>query len=235
MPQESCEDYRAFPDTRWSLVGRASDQREALGELLGRYLPALKSHFVLRKRLAPDRADDLLQSFIATKVLAGDFLARANRDKGKFRSFLLTAVERYVVDMIRQESAKKRSPGEGMTFSIDEHPNVVGAADAAGDVFDTAWAREVIAEALRRMKTQCEPAYWGVFEARVVAPILDGAEPAGYDELIKKFGFQSPMQASNALITTKRMFARSLRSVVGEYARDEEAELRELMAILSHA
>jgi DNA-directed RNA polymerase specialized sigma24 family protein len=247
MPKDVSQEFRAFPETRWSLVARANaegadNQREAMGELISRYLPALNSHFVLRKKLDPSRVDDLLQGFIVTKVLHGDFLSRADREKGKFRNFLLTAVERYIVDVIRQEGAKKRSPGEGMVLSIDEHPNIVGAADQCGDVFDTAWAREVIAEALRRLQAECEAsgrsAFWGVFEARVVAPILDGANPLAYDELVEKFGFQSPTQASNALITVKRMFVRALRSVVSEYAKDEagvDAEIQELMAILSQA
>jgi DNA-directed RNA polymerase specialized sigma24 family protein len=245
VDKHSENDDRVFPETHWSLVARASvagadGQREAMGELFSRYLPALKSHFILRKKLAPERVDDLLQGFIVTKVLAGDFLAQADRARGKFRSFLLTAVERYVVDVIRQEGAKKRSPGEGMVLSLDEHPYAVGAAGPSGDVFDTAWAREVIAEALRRLQSECEAsgrsAYWGVFEARVVAPILDGIKLPGYEELIAKFGFESPRAASNALITAKRMFVRALRSVVSEYAKDEgevDAEIQELIAILS--
>jgi DNA-directed RNA polymerase specialized sigma24 family protein len=240
MPNDSVEDYRAFPETRWSLVARAGNQTEAMGELLSRYLPALKSHFVVRRKLAPDRVDDLLQSFIATKVLAGDFLSRANRDKGKFRSFLLASAERHVIDVFREENAQKRSPGEGMILSIDQLPDIGG--DPLGDVFDTAWAREVLAEALRRVRRECETsgraAFWGVFEARVVMPALDGEKPPGYETLVEKFGFESPMQASNALITAKRMFARALRSVVGEYAKDEsevDSEIQELRMVLAHA
>lgn len=240
--EQASADNRAFPETRWSLVARAGDQHEAMGELLSRYLPALKSHFVARKKLAPDRVDDFLQSFIATKVLQGDFLSRANRDKGKFRSFLLTSVERYVIDLIREESAKKRSPGDGMVLSLDELPDLAGGTNPRSDVFDMAWAREVIAEALRRLRNECEAsgraAFWGVFEARVVIPALEGEKSPGYDTLVQKFGFESPMQASNALITAKRMFARVLRSVVGEYAKDEsevDSEIQELKTILSHA
>jgi hypothetical protein len=59
-----------FPVTRWSLIARAganadSTTRQALDELLRRYLPALKTHLVLSRRLDADRADDLLQSFVA--------------------------------------------------------------------------------------------------------------------------------------------------------------------------
>lgn len=222
------------------MVARAGNQNEAMGELLSRYLPALKSHFVLRKKLAPDRVDDLLQSFIATKVLAGDFLSRARRDKGRFRSFLLASVERHVIDAFREENAQKRSPGQGMMLSLDALPDISGGQ--LGNVFDTAWAREVIAEALRRVQRECEAsgraAFWGVFEARVVAPALEGQKPPGYDTLVAKFGFDSPMQASNALITAKRMFARALRSVVAEYAKDErevDSEIQELRMALAHA
>ena len=76
-----------FPTTHWSLVGRAGqdateNKRQAVGELLNRYLPALRAQsayhrqsrwitfdLVYGKRLAPEDADDLLQEFIATKIL----------------------------------------------------------------------------------------------------------------------------------------------------------------------
>ena len=103
-----------------------------------------------------------------------------------------------------------------------------------------AWARSVISEALRQMQAECESSgrtdLWGVFQCRVVGPILEGAPPVDYRELVERFGFQSPTQASNALTTAKRMYARALRSAVGEYARDEheiESEIEELKGILA--
>ena len=77
---------------------------------------------------------------------------------------------------------------------------------------------------------------WGVFESRLVGPILKGTEPIGYQELVERFGLGSPAQASNVLITAKRIFARTLRSVVAEYCRDNremESELEELREILA--
>ncbi len=55
-----------FPTTAWSLVARAGredsqQRREALGQLLVRYLPALQAHLVYRRRFTPDEADDLIQ------------------------------------------------------------------------------------------------------------------------------------------------------------------------------
>jgi len=95
---------------------------------------------------------------------------------------------------------------------------------------------------LQRTQTECEATgrtnFWGLFEVRVVGPLLRGEPPPAYDELVARFGFQSPLQASNALTTAKRIFTRALHAVVAEYAESEEAveeELRELRAILSHA
>jgi hypothetical protein len=92
------------------------------------------------------------------------------------------------------------------------------------------------------MESQCQasarPDIWGVFAARLLEPIFEEAKPAAYEELVSRFGFQSPGQAANVLITAKRMFARFLRSVVGEYVAAEseiEAELNELQAILAGA
>ena len=77
---------------------------------------------------------------------------------------------------------------------------------------------------------------WGVFKARLLDPLLDGAEIPAYADMVTEFGFQSPAQASNALITAKRQFDRILREVVAEYAgarADVEEEIRELKLSLS--
>jgi hypothetical protein len=234
-----------FPATHWSLVARAGQtdpeaRREALGELLSRYVPALRAHLVYRKRLPPDRADDMVQQFVADKILARDLIARADRRLGKLRTFLLTALDRFVKNQLRDESARKRAAGSGARVGWDEHRDGPSVGEEASAAFDVAWARSVIHEALRRMQAECErsgrPELWGVFECRVVGPILDGAPPVGYCELVERFRFESPTQASNVLTTAKRMYARALRAVVGEYAEGEEeieAELRDLWQILA--
>jgi hypothetical protein len=65
---------------------------------------------------------------------------------------------------------------------------------------------------------------------------LEGKPSPSYQELVERFGFSSPTQASNMLVTAKRTYARVLRSVIGEYARDEQEiddELADLQAILA--
>lgn len=247
MALNSGEDYRAFPATRWTLVARAGADIDApdlpaLDELLRLYHPALRAHLVLRKKIPPERADDLLQGFMASKILSGHLLGAANQQFGRFRTYLLTALDRYIVSVIRHENAQKRSPGAEPVLNVDNHPDLGSVPDRTAAEFDVAWARQVVAETLRRVQTECvrsgRETFWQVFDLRIVGPLLDGVAPPAYEELVQRFGFASPTQASNALLTAKRMFARLLREVVTEYARDAataEAEIQELRAILAEA
>jgi hypothetical protein len=115
-------------------------------------------------------------------------------------------------------------------------------AAVAAEVFDVEWARQVLAEAIRRMKAECDESnradVWDVFEGRVLRETIHAGQAMGYDELVRRWQFKSPAQAANVLITGKRMFARVLRGVVGEYARDQvevEQEINDLRQILAHA
>jgi RNA polymerase sigma-70 factor (ECF subfamily) len=214
-------------------------QREALEQLLTRYLPALQAHLVHTKGLSSENAEDLLQDFVAGKILERDLIARADRHLGKFRTFLLTALDRFLINRLRDVGAKKRAAGEGAE-RLGERAARLSVNGGPSDAFDVTWARRVLAEVLQRMRTHCETTgrtdIWGVFECRVLGPILDGTEPPDYRELVQRFGLQSPSQASNVLATAKRMYGRTLRAVVGEYTRSDgeiDEEIRELREILA--
>lgn len=236
-----------FPATHWSLVARAADadadaRREALGQLLGRYLPALRAHLVHRKGLPPEKADDLVQEFITSKILDKDLIARADRQLGKLRTFLLTALDRFVLNQLRNDRAQKRAPSDGAMVAYDEWHGGLPAGGRPSEVFDVTWARGVIAEALRQMHDECELTdrrdLWGVFQCRVVGPTLEGTPPVDYGELVRRFEFKSPCQASNGLTTAKRMYARALRSAIAQYAvnpEEIESELIELKQILARS
>ena len=117
---------------------------------------------------------------------------------------------------------------------------MAAGADTPDQELDLIWARQIVAESLRCMKTECEekgrPDMWAVFEARVAGPELFGEQSPSYDDFVRQFGFQSPRAAWNALTTAKRMYERNLRAVVARYARDEEqvnAEIQDLQRILA--
>lgn len=239
-------DRGQFPTTHWSLIGRAggdegSKSRQALGQLLTRYQPAMRVHLIHFKQIGEHRADDLLQEFISTKFLEQNLAADADPARGKFRSLLLTSLDRFLISLQRRDSAKKRSADVATRMDpMALEAAVLSAQRSATDPFDVEWARQTLSETVRRMKVACNTEgkqdLLAVFEARVLDPIFKSTEPIDYDSLVDRFDFKSPSQAANILITGKRMFQRVLRSVVAEYATSAEQvdeEIRELHQILS--
>jgi DNA-directed RNA polymerase specialized sigma24 family protein len=235
-------EFQLFPTTHWSLVARAGEdpsasQRDALGDLLKRYLPAFRTYVMTKYRLNRDRADDLVSSFVASRVVEKNLIGKAEVGRGKFRNFLMTALERYLIDQFREESAQKRG-GDRVGEDIGDHADRLG--DGEGDPaaeFDAGWARQVVRQAVDRMRdatAQTRPDLWGVFQDRVIGPAFDGEAPTAYDELIQRFGFKDEGQAANALQTAKRIFSRILRGVVAEYAMTAD-EVDEEVGVLLKA
>ena len=244
MSESTGSQHADFPTTRWTLVDRAGDgslsvSGEALNELLRLYWPALKTHLVTCRRIPPDQAEDLVQGFVVSKVLERALITCADRERGRFRSLLVTALDRYVVSEKRASSAKRRSSGRPMADPemMDHHPAPDGEVATA---FDVAWARQLLHQTITAMETECRSSgradVWGVFEARILGPILEGRPPAAYEELVSRFAFQSPTHAANVLVTAKRMFQRRLRTAVEAYAGTQAAvdeEIEDLWRILT--
>src|ERR1700734_1952912 len=105
-----------FPTTRWTLVVAAGDprrkeSRSALVSLCESYWYPLYAY--LRRRGYPtDEAQDLTQEFFV-RLLAGRYLDRADREKGRFRAFILTSLKFFVADEGDRDRAKKRGGGTG--------------------------------------------------------------------------------------------------------------------------
>src|ERR1700678_1357040 len=141
MPNVNPQPLGAFPTTHWSLVARAGSgnaqaQRAALVQLLTRYMPCLRLYLIARKRLDEHRAEDALQSFLASKLIEQGIIERAQKEKGKFRTFLLTAMDRFLVSEMRKEKAQKR--GAQATSAIGEDTDVVSTSEQPDDQFDVA-------------------------------------------------------------------------------------------------
>lgn len=239
-----------FATTPWSLVLAAGSLdgeggRRALGELVRLYKPALLRY--LRKKFCsnnPGLADELFSAFVERILVGKELIGKARPREGhQFRRFILTALHRFAVSELRRLQAQKRQPAIHMQSleELIEHDGVELATVPPAD-FDVAWGLNVVAEALRRMKEDCiangKLDIWSVFDQRLRAPILEGARPMPYKELVERLGFDSPAQAYNALVLAKRKFEQHLRDVISGYVADwaaVETELRELHVILAHA
>src|SRR5687768_10431911 len=109
-----------FPTTRWTLVIAAADPqrkeaRSALVSLCENYWYPLYAYLRRRGHTA-DQAQGLTQDFFI-RVLEGRYLDRADPEKGRFRSFLLTSLKFFVADERDRQRAHKR--GGGAVVSLD--------------------------------------------------------------------------------------------------------------------
>jgi DNA-directed RNA polymerase specialized sigma24 family protein len=238
-----------FSTTHWSLIRNVHSMDEArrrlvLNQLLGRYWKPVYC-YLRRKGYDNDSAKDLTQDFFQEVVLGRDLIGQADRAVGKFRTLLLTALGRYVVDKHRRNTAEKRVPPEGL-ISLDDRelPGFPADCGQAGpeEVFQYAWASSLLDEVLAQVQDECErdgrAVHWQVFNERVLAPILDGDEPASIPNLCAKYGIERESRASNMVVTVKRCFRRVLEQAIQEHVEREEdvpQELNELIEVLSDA
>ncbi len=212
----------------------------ALGQIATLYRPVLVRHLIGHMRLPPERAEDLVQAFLAEKLLERNVLLQASSAKGRFRSFILKVFSNFTLSQLRREQALKRRPGSPDAVRLTDLPELPSGEASPAETFDSLWARQVIERTIGRMREVClagnRPTLWGVFEARMLDPLLNQTAPMPYDKLVARFGLRSPSEASNLLITAKRMFARALHEVVRETVaadRDVELEIQELKRILA--
>src|SRR5436190_2019344 len=101
----------AFESTQWSIVVSAGNQespraQQALAKLCQTYWYPLYV-FVRRQGQAPEDAQDLVQGFFA-KLIEKNYVADAEREKGRFRSFLLLALKRYMANEWDHAHREKR-------------------------------------------------------------------------------------------------------------------------------
>ncbi len=230
----------AYPATNWPEVaaaGAADWERrlDALERLLPRYAPALLAHVRTRFGLGPEDAEDALQDFVQDKVLLGNALGRADQARGRFRNFLLRAVDNYVANWLRDAQALKRRPVRGFVPLAEAAE--LSAPPADGRALDRAWALALVEAAAERMQADCHreerESVWIVFEGRALA-VMRGGGKRSYAELATQLGVPES-DCQQLLQSGKARFRRTLSRVVGEYARDEaevDAELADLRAAL---
>jgi len=230
--------------TRWSLIARVhegSDETrlQALNDLLERYLPVLYWYLGRHPGLDAHRREDLVQGFVASKILEHSILERADRSRGRFRTFLLNAFQNYIRDELRRAAAARRMPSGGPPLPLEDADGTTEDTNSLDRQFQQAWISQVVAMAIEGVEAECDrndrADVWTIFQRRLVGPMLEGAATVPYGELVRELKLDSPSQAANLLITAKRMFSRHLRAVVAETVENPaqaEAELEELKKCL---
>jgi RNA polymerase sigma-70 factor (ECF subfamily) len=231
----------AFLTTHWSLIDGVKehiDKDQALiGLLLERYWKPVYC-YLRRKGYNNEQAKDLTQDFFHEVVLNRSLIERADQSKGRFRSFLLNALNNYLVDEKRKETAQKRIPQRNLVpLDVSNPPVLPQNISQLGpeQCFDYAWKTDLLERALtelkqwyygRKMKT-----HWYIFRDRLLRPNLDGSETPTFSQLSQQYEIEDETKASNMLGTVKRQFQKILTKHVhqtvlsGDVAEEEMKEM----------
>jgi RNA polymerase sigma-70 factor (ECF subfamily) len=118
--------------------------------------------FLRRKGFSPHDAEDLTQQFFL-RLLKGDSLARADRSKGRFRTFLLGALQHFLADEFRKSSAQKRG-GPELTLAVNFHEaeeRYLEEPDSnltPEQMYDRRWAASLLQRAFESLSSEFESA-----------------------------------------------------------------------------
>jgi RNA polymerase sigma-70 factor (ECF subfamily) len=199
-----------FDTTRWSLILHAGeDSRGALDDLCRTYRPPVLAY--VRARHGRDEAEDLTQAFFA-HLLEHRLAARADRERGRFRAFLLTSLRNFLASEQAHASAQRRGGGQESVPLDDVDP---GSDDGPEQEFEREWAQTVLRQALQRLEHEAADNGKEALFARLKPFLLAMPGDDEYDAVAAALG----LRRNTLAVAVHRLRAR-LQELVHEVVAD---------------
>jgi RNA polymerase sigma-70 factor (ECF subfamily) len=229
---------RWFATTHWSVVLAAGDPSSpdafaALERLCRTYWYPLYA-FIRYQGHSVEEARDLTQGFFE-RFLAKHYLKGVVGEKGRFRSFLLLALQRFLADQFDQATAAKR--GGGVTFvPLDAGPaesrysQAAAAAPTPEALFDRAWAEALLQNGVEELRREFAAAGQGALFAELKPYLSRPPERAAYSAVAQRLGLSSDAVAM-AVLRLRRRYREKVRAEVAHTVASP-AEIAEEMHYL---
>jgi RNA polymerase sigma factor (sigma-70 family) len=228
-----------FVTTHWSRVvaaaeGLSEESRRALDDLCRAYWYPLYA-YVRRVGHDPEEARDLTQAFLA-QLLEKQSLRLANPERGRFRTFLLTALKHFLVDQVRRNRAQKRGGGAilepldagGGDEERYQHEPV--ELDSPDVLYDRSWATAVLERALSRLRQEYSTTRHGPSFDALKEYVWGERSGTSCAELGREIGL-SEEAAKKAVQRLRQRFGQHLRDQISETVTTP-AELQEELLYL---
>ena len=231
-----------FDETHWSLVMKAGAQgdgaQEAMASLYQSYWPPLYS-FLRARGYSKDDASDLLQGFFLVSI-EKNYIQVASPEAGRFRTFLLTALIRYVSNNTAKNHAQKRGGGiVHVRIDADDaesmHARIPSSMRSPEEVFERQWAMGILDRALDDLGRDYRESGRGpLFEALRPFLAVTGAD-SDYEQMAERLG----MTLGALRVATHRLrerYRKAITAIVAETVatpEDVDDELRYLINALS--
>jgi RNA polymerase sigma factor (sigma-70 family) len=234
---------REFTTTHWSVVLAASDATSpraemALAELCRTYWYPLYA-FVRRKGNSPHDAEDLTQAFFA-RLLERNYVAQADRERGRFRTYLLAALTHFLADEWDKARRLKRGGGrEIISFdaaSAEERYRLepVDQLDAA-KLYERRWVTTLFERVLARLEEEFHGSGKSELFEQLKGSLLAEERGLSYSELGNQLGLKEDA-VKQAVHRMRRRYRELFREEIAQTVAgpgEVEDELKHLFAVLS--
>lgn len=240
-PMHTLTGPHQFPTTRWTLVVGAGDPhrketRSALVSLCENYWYPLYAY--LRRRGYPaDQAQDLTQEFFV-RILEGRYLDRADPEKGRFRSFILTSLKFFVADEADRQRAQKRGGGAVLPLEFhsgeDRYQREPAHDETPERIFERRWALSVLDRVMEKLRNEFVQHGRPEHFARLKVFLL-GHNDAPYAALAQEMS-TSEGALKVAIHRLRKRYRELFRQEIADTVADPaevEAELRFLATVLT--
>lgn len=168
-----------------------SQAREALAVLCNAYWYPLYA-YVRRQGHGPEQAKDLTQDFFAY-LLERDLFAKADRERGRFRSFLRAVCGHYLADHRDRERAQKRGGGRP-PLSIDgndaegRYAHELAHQLTPERIFDRSWALTLLNRVLDQLHWEYDNAGRAATFEQLRMVLTRGPQSVPYETIAAKLG-----------------------------------------------
>ena len=231
-----------FETTRWSVVQAAgsdasTEARAALTTLCETYWMPLY-WYARRRSQRPDEAQDLTQAFL-TEFIEKYRIRAANRERGRFRSFLLASFKHFILNDAQARRAEKRGggiPALSLEFDTAEGRYVLEPPDTRTPeaIFDRHWAMTVLDLSLRRLEREAVEEGRGL-EFDLLKPSLLGESAEGGYAAIARALDMTEGAVKVAVHRLRRRFREMVRQEIAQTVTTEaeiDEEVRYLLTAL---
>ncbi len=232
-----------FVTTRWSVVltaGRSDTlhAQAALEKLCQTYWYPLYA-FVRRRGHSSEDAQDLTQEFF-TRLLARNWVGRADQQKGRFRSFLLSAMNHFLSDEWDKARAQKRGGGVAplpLQFDTAETRFSHEPADhvTPEQHFERRWALALLDEVLCRLRSEYEQEGRRELFATLHPCLVGDATAQPYADLAEKLGVTEGTVKA-AVHRLRQRYRQLLRNEIAQTVAEPgevDEELHHLFTVLA--
>jgi len=213
-----------FPPTLPSAVrdlasGDRARRDRSLQTLAQVYWTPVYKYVRMRHAIEPAKAEDLVQSFFA-RIVEGSALVGHDPQRGRFRTFLKSALDHHVIDQHRRQTAARRGGALPKVDLVDAERELV--TEIGDDVFDREWLQRVVKLAVERtleaLERRKKPVHAELFRRFHLAD----DDPPKYDAVAAELGITTT-DVTNWLHVARREFRRVALELLRELtASDEE-------------